>query len=106
MSETTDRRCSSCEAPAVAYWHDAGPFGAGTFYGCAEHAPEGSSGEGPVMTSFDVVSLPLAVTSVSGGYCHDPRHEEPCPLPCAACDEECAVRCAGGHAETAATEES
>jgi hypothetical protein len=29
-----------CDREAVAYWHDAGPFGAGTFYGCVEHAPK------------------------------------------------------------------
>jgi hypothetical protein len=23
------------------------------------------------------------------GYCMDPRHETPCPLPCAACADEC-----------------
>ncbi len=22
-------------------------------------------------------------------YCHDERHDEPCPLPCRACEEEC-----------------
>lgn len=22
-------------------------------------------------------------------FCHDPRHEKPCPLPCEACEEEC-----------------
>jgi hypothetical protein len=22
-------------------------------------------------------------------HCHDPRHDEPCPLPCAACEDEC-----------------
>ena len=22
-------------------------------------------------------------------YCHDPRHGAPCPLPCAACVDEC-----------------
>lgn len=22
-------------------------------------------------------------------YCHDERHETPCPLPCAACEDEC-----------------
>lgn len=24
-----------------------------------------------------------------GTKCHDPRHEDPCPLPCLACDHEC-----------------
>lgn len=24
-----------------------------------------------------------------GTKCHDPRHENPCPLPCVACDHEC-----------------
>lgn len=28
-----------CEEIAGFYWHDAGPFGAGTFYGCLRHAP-------------------------------------------------------------------
>lgn len=34
------RICSTtgCELPAEFYWHDAGPFGAGTFYGCAAHS--------------------------------------------------------------------
>lgn len=42
----TERGCSTdgCAARAEFYWHDAGPFGAGTFYGCAAHAPaEGAS---------------------------------------------------------------
>jgi hypothetical protein len=25
----------------------------------------------------------------AGKFCHDPRHEKPCPLPCEACKEEC-----------------
>lgn len=24
-------------------------------------------------------------------YCHDPRHDTPCPLPCYACEQECDV---------------
>lgn len=26
-------------------------------------------------------------------FCHDPRHEKPCPLPCEACKEECDPEC-------------
>ncbi len=36
----TMQRCTTCNAPATAYYHDAGPFGAGTFYGCQAHAPQ------------------------------------------------------------------
>ena len=25
----------------------------------------------------------------TGWFCHDPRHETPCPLPCVACNAEC-----------------
>ena len=32
--------------------------------------------------AFDVCALAV-------GFCHDPRHAEPCPLPCAACADDC-----------------
>ena len=28
-------------------------------------------------------------TTVERWYCHDARHETPCPLPCTACLDEC-----------------
>lgn len=40
-----DSRACACGAAAEFYWHDAGPFGAGTFYGCAAHAPSGEGVE-------------------------------------------------------------
>lgn len=32
-----------CPRFAVAYWHDAGPLGAGTAWGCDKHAPADAS---------------------------------------------------------------
>lgn len=46
-----------CERVAEFYWHDAGPFGAGTTYGCADHVPDDGLGDvwplnDPGLTSY------------------------------------------------------